>query len=102
MMGAWTCKDGRMVRLLLEAGAAVNDKSKSGDTPLMMAASNGDEAAVRALVAAGADLSATNDEGESALSLARSYGIGKKEVHKRIYTYLSHRSKQGFKRQAKP
>lgn len=97
MMGAWTCKDGRMVRLLLEAGAAVNDKSKSGNTPLMMAVSNGDEAAVRVLVAAGADLKAVNDEGETALTLARSYGIGKKKLHKRIYAYLNNVSKQTSK-----
>jgi ankyrin repeat protein len=94
MEAAWTCKDGRMVHLLIDAGAAVNDRSKTGDTALMMAASNGDEEAVKALVSAGADLSAKNAEGETALTFAQSYGIGKKQVHKRIYAYLRRVSKQ--------
>jgi uncharacterized protein len=69
--------DERMIALLLDAGAAVNDGDASGTTPLMWAAyaaeTNPSEA-VDLLLRAGADTKAENRKGETALSLAKWHG----------------------------
>jgi ankyrin repeat protein len=87
ILAAGFCHDGKMVQLLLDAGAAVDTKCKCG-TALTVAAFEGDEEAVRALVKAGADLNATNSEGETALSIAKNRVIGRKEGHDRIHAFL--------------
>jgi ankyrin repeat protein len=54
------CENGEMVKLLVVFGSHVNATDKLGDTPLIHAAFNGNEAAVRELVRAGADLTVKN------------------------------------------
>jgi ankyrin repeat protein len=55
---------------LIAAGAKVNVANDNGDTPLMDAASFGDEERINLLLAAGADINAKNKKGETALSMA--------------------------------
>ncbi|XP_014673036.1 PREDICTED: putative ankyrin repeat protein RF_0381 [Priapulus caudatus] len=56
------------MRLLLEAGADPNvANTDSGATPLTMAGSKGDEAAVRMLLSHGANANAANSHGETSL-----------------------------------
>ena len=59
--------------LLLGAGADPNARDKNGQTPLMLAAENGDLAMVRWLLDHGADPSLKDDLGETALSCADGY-----------------------------
>ena len=63
--------------------------SRSGNTPLLLAADAGQEALVQALIQHGADVNASNHAGESALSLAVRHG------HVQIATLL-------LEHQAKP
>jgi hypothetical protein len=60
-----------VVRLLLSAGASVEDKDKDGETALHHAAGEGDPEVVKALIDAGANVNAKNKEGISALHMAR-------------------------------
>ncbi len=55
---------------LIELGADVNARTRSGMTALMMAAGYGDAGSVRALLDHGADPYAENPDGSSALALA--------------------------------
>ena len=50
------------IRTSLDAGADVNVKNESGETPLWVAARNGHTEIVRLLLAAKADVNATNKE----------------------------------------
>lgn len=59
--------------LLLKAGAAIDDQSTNGLTPLMITAMDGPVSQVEALLAAGADLHLTDNEGKSALDWAKQY-----------------------------
>jgi ankyrin repeat protein len=81
------CKGGRIVKILLKAGANPNSADTFGNTPLMTAAGSGNELAVNELIAAGADVNAKNNDGETALFVARHYPFRKK-VHERIYAML--------------
>jgi ankyrin repeat protein len=74
LMVAATYNDNHEVlRVLIQAGAYVNAKDNSGETPLMLAASNSknkNPEVLRVLIQAGADVNAKNDKGETALILA--------------------------------
>jgi ankyrin repeat protein len=64
------------VDLLLDAGAAIDHCSRSGNTPLLYAAKTWRPAAMRALLERGADPQATNEEGVSVIDLVRDhYGL---------------------------
>jgi ankyrin repeat protein len=66
--------DVEIVRLLVEAGAAVNVKQRHGWTPLHGAAHEGDLELVRYLLDHGADHTATNDKGKTPADAARERG----------------------------
>lgn len=64
-----------LVRLLLAAGAKVNFRDSSGQTPLLLAArSHADAGIVGLLLSAGADVSARNEEASTALHEAAGAG----------------------------
>jgi ankyrin repeat protein len=75
--------DAEIVRLLIEAGAAVNVKQRHGWTPLHGAAHEGDLALVRYLVDHGADHTATNDQRKTPADVARERG------HETVARFLS-------------
>jgi ankyrin repeat protein len=60
--------------LLLNAGAAVNERQSGGFTPLMAAAQNADADLLQLLLAHGADPSLKDDQGRSAADHARTAG----------------------------
>jgi len=60
-----------VVKLLLNAGASVNDKDITGKTALYWATQRADREVVRALIEAGASVNAKDDKGMSALHLAK-------------------------------
>ena len=62
------------VRVLVEAGAPVNERQSGGFTPLMSAAQHGDDLIVDLLLAAGADTDLEDDEGLSAAAHATKAG----------------------------
>ncbi|MGH7676236.1 MAG: ankyrin repeat domain-containing protein [Gemmatimonadales bacterium] len=64
------------VRLLLEAGAPVNDKQQEGWTPLHAAVHNGNAEMVGLLVAHGADPALPNDQGVTPAGMAAEQGSG--------------------------
>jgi len=55
---------------MVSAGANVNIRGDSNETPLMFAASNNSTDMLRALLAAKADVTLTNDDGYTALMIA--------------------------------
>lgn len=65
--GATLSSSASAVRFLLEQGAEVNIKSKSGDSALGWAALSGDAVAVRLLLDASADANVADDEGHTPL-----------------------------------
>jgi ankyrin repeat protein len=87
--GAPNCSDGRIVALLIGAGANVNEASKTGRTALIDAAWAGNEIAVQELVAAQTSLSAKVEGGKTALAIARDRTIGRKPSHDRIASFLA-------------
>lgn len=70
------------VRLLLEAGADVNNRQERGNTPLHTSAHLGDIESVEALLAHGADTGSRSDDGKSAADYAREGGH--EELAKRL------------------
>jgi len=66
--------DAASLRLLLAAGAPVDPRTRSGWTPLLIAAARGHEDAVVELIQAGADLEARSPQGGTALALAQARG----------------------------
>ena len=66
--------DRALVEDLLDRGALVNAKDKSGRTPLHAAAENGHAAVVKLLLANGADAQATDARGSTPLALASENG----------------------------
>src|SRR5215471_11057969 len=67
--------DVEMARLLIQAGANPNLKTRLGDVaPLHLAATNGDAAVVELLVKAGADVNAANGNGTTPLMFAAASG----------------------------
>ncbi|KAL2830949.1 ankyrin repeat-containing domain protein [Aspergillus pseudoustus] len=64
------------VRLLLDAGAAVNARASGDDTPLMAAASSGHDEVVMLLLERGADRTALNYSDRPVLSYALEGGCG--------------------------
>ncbi len=77
LMVAVRAEDLELVRWLLDNGSPVNAVRPDGNriTALMMAADEGDEAAVQLLLEYGADPSITNRDGDTALNLADSDAI---------------------------
>jgi ankyrin repeat protein len=63
-------KDLSLMKLLLNRGADVNWKNRSGLTLLMAAVAEGSPDAVKFLIDAGADVNAQSNDGKTALSLA--------------------------------
>ena len=63
-------KEGSVLRLLLEHGADINGRSKSGKTPLHWGSYYGALEAVRLLVEHDADVEAKDNDGKTALQLA--------------------------------
>jgi hypothetical protein len=59
------------VRMLIAAGASVNDKDMSGKTALYYATARNDPDAVKAELEAGANVNAKDDKGMTALGLAK-------------------------------
>lgn len=62
------------VRLLLEAGADVNNRQERGNTPLHTSAHLGETSTAEALLAHGADARLRSDDGKSAADYAREGG----------------------------
>ena len=62
--------DGDLVRTCLDAGADPNARNEDGDTPLHIAAWNGQTEAIAALLDAGADPNARNEDGDTPLHIA--------------------------------
>lgn len=69
--------NGPTVRILLAAGAHVDDRDGAGWTPLFNAALKGDLEIVNALLSAGADVNARSSSGWTALKEARMRGYEK-------------------------
>lgn len=70
------------VRLLLEAGADVNNRQERGNTPLHTSAHLGDTGTVEALLAHGVDVELRSDDGKSAADYA--HEGGHEELAKRL------------------
>lgn len=66
--------DAETVAILLTRGAPVDARAPNGNTPLMMAARYGTEAAIDMLLARQADLRLLNANGSSAVEMARAAG----------------------------
>jgi hypothetical protein len=66
-----------MVQILIEAGANVNARTRSGFTALMVAAGRGHTEVVQKLLEAGADVNAKANNGQTASRLAESRGYTK-------------------------
>ena len=62
------------LRALLAGGAGVNERGRSGQTALMLAAAHGDMEAVRLLLRAGAEVNARRDDGMTPLLHAAFFG----------------------------
>ena len=73
-MLAVECNDLASVKALIEKGADVNAKNKSGMTALIPAALRGVTEVARSLLDAGAHIDETWNEGEAALSEAAAQG----------------------------
>jgi len=65
------------IRELIQAGADVNVKNKTGITPLYMAARNGHDEIVTALLEAGANVNAATTNGETPLWGQATVPVGK-------------------------
>jgi ankyrin repeat protein len=65
---------GSMAKLLLDAGAHINQQNKQGRTPLMLAATNGSSAWTHVLLERGADVSRRDEQSNTALLLAADHG----------------------------
>jgi len=63
-----------VVKVLIGAGANINDTDTPGWTPLMYASYNGNAEVVKALLAAGASFTTKSKDGATALSLAKNKG----------------------------
>jgi ankyrin repeat protein len=70
LMGAVQYGSDAMILFLLEKGAKVNARDKSGNTALLLAARHRPRSVVEALLAHGAEINARNKKGETALSRA--------------------------------
>lgn len=66
-----------IVRLLLDAGARVDIKTRSGITPLYGAVSEAREEVIRLLIARGADVGATTADGATALHIATTGAVAR-------------------------
>jgi len=67
---------------LLTIGTQVNPKDRNGDTPLHIAAGEGNQAMCEVLVSSGAQIDVLNADGKSASQVARANG------HESVALYL--------------
>jgi ankyrin repeat protein len=67
-----------LVRTLLEAGADINIVTNDDQTPLYIAAQQGQMAVARVLIQAGADVNAATNDGRTPLYMAT--GLGREPV----------------------
>ena len=77
LMMAACCGYKNKVKILISAGADINDKTDHGQTALMFAAHNGQSGVVQVLLDAGADINASDNDGWTALIYAARYGRSK-------------------------
>lgn len=63
-----------VIKLLLSNGAAVNEPSPDGDTPLILAVRSGEVDSVQALIQAGADPLLSNFKAQNAIETAKAEG----------------------------
>ena len=70
----------RILKRLLDAGAAVECRMKRGETPLIIAAENGRMSCVKCLLDAGADKKAVNEDGFTALHMATVHLAAEKDL----------------------
>lgn len=68
MFASQTCLDGKMIQLLLDAGADPNAKDQDGATPLLWAAANGNALAAEKVLKAGGDPTLKDKYGNTAES----------------------------------
>jgi ankyrin repeat protein len=66
MAASQTCLDGKMLKLLISAGADLNAATKTGGTPLMIAAESGNRTGAEMLIRGGADIAAKDKVGQTA------------------------------------
>jgi len=78
--------DLNQLRQLLDKGISPNVMTQEGWTPLMLAASNGNEDAVEMLISKGADVTAADSEGKSAFDHALENGH--REIADMLYRKL--------------
>ncbi len=80
----WAAHEGHpdIVKLLIEHGASINKRKKSGETALWFAAQQGRFESLKVLVKNGADINIPGWKGASALEIARKKG------HQEIVAYL--------------
>jgi ankyrin repeat protein len=97
----WACEVGseNAVKLLIDAGAKVNEHNLSGRTPLQLACKKGNERIVRALIEAGANLSrALHDASNAsivAILLEASADIDEGHIYAHYTTPLYHACQWG-------
>ncbi|KAF4154399.1 hypothetical protein CNMCM6069_009417 [Aspergillus lentulus] len=73
---SWAAVKGHeaLVKQLLDKGADIDTRNRSGETPLSEAAANGHEAVVKQLLDKGADTDLKDEDGRTPLSWAAEYG----------------------------
>ena len=67
------CNKTDVIRLLLQNGADVNKRYRSGHTPVHEAAMGNNTEVIAMLIKYGASINITNDKGEKPIDLARRY-----------------------------
>ena len=86
-----------IVQLLLDAGADIETRDDSGDTPLIIASYKGRTEVVKLLVDAGADIEAMDDAGDTPLYTASEQGHAPTvQLLLSKGAQVNHKSKEGY------